>query len=139
MRDQETIMRQFNRIPFADAKLHDLSFERVGREDRVRIAIDIHKENKWWIPSILVFKECFFIRTEINLVVKRQASDQLEDGSICRPLIASEWTLALANKYSQEQLEGYLHFGLELFSPGGGIYVVAKDFVLEPWDPEWTF
>lgn len=123
----ETTASRFNAIRWHDSKLLALWFLRDGREEQVRISLQLLGKEGIHSPVELVFRHATFLGLEVDLDGKRVCSDDIS-GARCQG--SSEWTRRLSAGSPHDHFDGYLHFEIILIPPGGTINILARDFTV---------
>lgn len=131
----ESIRQRFSAIRWHDSVLHDPIFLRVGKEQRVRIPLELDVRPR--VPGsshepiyelhTITFMRTNRIKMDVDLECKRDCSDQVFSGEMIEP---SVWKDKIVKEDPYNDYSTYLHFRIELCAPSGTIEILAEDFEL---------
>ena len=140
MRVQTTnsTIQRFNAIRWHDSKLVGLCFYKVGEEDWVKLSLQLVDEDGSLSPAEVIFKECVYCQTDINMAAKSMCGDDISSAKCYE---SSDWKRAVSEPSPYDPIQGgrhfdeYLHFNLSMCPPGGTISILANNFSLEMKTP----
>jgi hypothetical protein len=127
-------IQRFNAIRWHDSKLLGLCFYRAGGEERIRISLELLREDGALTPAEMILKECAYVEASVYLQAKSMCSDDISDAE-CRD--SSDWKTNVSQPSPYDvirggrRLEQFLHFRIGMCVPGGTINILAKDFSLK--------
>ncbi len=126
-----TTAEKFNSLRLHDSKLVGLSFYKVEGEERVKLSLELLRNDGSLTPAEMIFKECAYFAADVYLEAKSMCADDIS-GAKCYE--SSDWKSSVSQPGPFDVIQGnrrfeqHLHFSVSLIPPGGTINILAKDF-----------